>query len=181
MQRLERGGAVRNVLESGNSLTYRIQRLLAGRDQLAKEFTEADIRQPQRPNGITAPDDEAYKALLGNDFSNWRLEVGGGELALGTWQALRQRHPRTGLWPVVLGADPAWQMGRTTLTHADTGAVTPQPARVLVRPTTAWETLAAAVLAPLLGGGSSVVVEGPVDDDALARLAAAERVGGAMA
>jgi hypothetical protein len=50
-----------------------------------------------------------------------------------------------------------------------------------VRPTTAWETLAAAVLAPLLGGGSSVVVEGPVDDDALARLAAAERVGGAMA
>ena len=24
----------------------------------------------------------------------WRLEVGGGELALGTWQALRQRHPR---------------------------------------------------------------------------------------
>ncbi|CAN5649087.1 hypothetical protein BH10ACT1_BH10ACT1_07630 [soil metagenome] len=37
----------------------------------------------------------------------WRLEVGGGELALGTWDALRQRHPRTGLWPVVLGADPA--------------------------------------------------------------------------
>lgn len=74
---LERGGTVRNVLESGNSLTYRIQRLFAGRDQLAKEFTEADIRQPQRPNGITAPDDEAYKALLGNDFSDWRLEVGG--------------------------------------------------------------------------------------------------------
>ena len=81
----------------------------------------------------------------------------------------------------VLGADPAWLMGGTTLTHADTGAVTPQPGRVLVRPTTAWETLAAAVLAPLLGGGSSVVVEGPVDDDALTRLAAAERVGSAMA
>ncbi len=82
--------------------------------------------------------------------------------------------------PVVAG-DPAWLMGGATLSHADTGVVTPQPGRVLVRPTTAWETLTAAVLAPLLGGGSAVVVEGPVDDDALARLAAAERVGGAMA
>ncbi len=75
----------------------------------------------------------------------------------------------------------AWLMDGTRLTHTDTGVVTPQPGRVLVRPTTAWETLAAAVIGPLLGGGSSVVVEGPVDDDALARLAAAERVGGAMA
>jgi uncharacterized protein (TIGR03089 family) len=75
----------------------------------------------------------------------------------------------------------AWLTRGARLTHADTGAVAPQPGRVLVRPTTAWDTLAAAVLAPLLGGGSSVVVEGPVDDEALARLAAAERVGGAMA
>jgi len=81
----------------------------------------------------------------------------------------------------VPGAGLAWLMDGTRLTHTDTGAVAPQPGRVLVRPTTAWETLAAAVLAPLLGGGSAVVVEGPVDDDALARLAAAERVGGAMA
>ncbi|HEY3337564.1 MAG TPA: TIGR03089 family protein [Propionicimonas sp.] len=81
----------------------------------------------------------------------------------------------------VRDGDPAWLQGGTALTHADTGAVTPQPGRVLVRPTTAWETLAAAVIAPLLGGGSAVVVEGPVDDDALARLVAAERVGGPMA
>lgn len=67
----------RNLLESANSLTYRVQRLLAGRDALAQEFTEADIRQPQRPNGVTAPDDEDYKALLGNGFADWRLEVGG--------------------------------------------------------------------------------------------------------
>jgi uncharacterized protein (TIGR03089 family) len=81
----------------------------------------------------------------------------------------------------VPGDEPAWQLGSTTLTHADTGAVTPQPGRVLVRPTTAWETLTAAVLAPLLGGGSAVVVDGLVDDDALARLVAAERVGRALA
>ncbi len=37
----------------------------------------------------------------------WRLTVGGGDLALATWEALRTRHPRSGLWPVILGADPS--------------------------------------------------------------------------
>lgn len=36
----------------------------------------------------------------------WRLAAPGGAAALATWEALRQRHPRTGLWPVILGADP---------------------------------------------------------------------------
>ena len=69
------GDGLRNFLESANSLTYRMQRLLAGRDALAPEFTEADIRQPQRPNGVTAPDDDTYKSLLANNFADWRLEV----------------------------------------------------------------------------------------------------------
>ncbi|CAN5360891.1 molybdopterin-binding protein [soil metagenome] len=68
---------VRKVLESANNVTYRVQRLLAGRDALAQEFTEADIRQPQRPNGVTSPDDETYKSLLANQFADWRLEVSG--------------------------------------------------------------------------------------------------------
>ncbi|MGC3994117.1 MAG: TIGR03089 family protein [Propionicimonas sp.] len=53
--------------------------------------------------------------------------------------------------------------------------------RVLVRPGNAWDTLVAAVLGPVLGGGSAVVVEGPVDADRLARIAASERVEGGMA
>ncbi len=68
---------VRGVLEGANNLTYRVQRLLAGRDSLAQEFTEADIRQPQRPNGVTAPDDADYRALQSQDFADWRLEVSG--------------------------------------------------------------------------------------------------------
>ncbi len=68
---------VRDVLEGANNLTYRVQRLLSGRDALAQEFSESDIRQPQRPNGITAPDDATYKGLLSNDFADWRLEVAG--------------------------------------------------------------------------------------------------------
>ena len=64
-------------MEGANGLTYRVQRLLAGRNSLAQEFTEADIRQPQRPNGVTAPDDDTYKGLLTGNFADWRLEVAG--------------------------------------------------------------------------------------------------------
>jgi DMSO/TMAO reductase YedYZ molybdopterin-dependent catalytic subunit len=71
------GNSLRNFMEGANSLTYRVQRLLAGRDALAQEFTEADIRQPQRPNGVTAPDDDTYKRLLTGNFADWRLEVAG--------------------------------------------------------------------------------------------------------
>lgn len=68
---------LRNVMEGANDLTYRVQRLLAGRNSLAQEFTEADIRQPQRPNGVTAPGDPTYKGLLSGGFADWRLEVAG--------------------------------------------------------------------------------------------------------
>lgn len=81
----------------------------------------------------------------------------------------------------VVGTDLAWLADGLRLNHVETGAVTPQAGRVLVRPTTPWDTLAAAVVAPLLGGGSAVVVEGPLADDALARLVTAERVNAAMA
>jgi DMSO/TMAO reductase YedYZ molybdopterin-dependent catalytic subunit len=71
------GSSVRSTLERANDLSYRVQRLLQGRDSLAQEFSEADIRQPQRPNGVTNPEDESYKALLANGFTDWRLEVTG--------------------------------------------------------------------------------------------------------
>ena len=73
----DRDSAARNVLESANDLTYHVQRLLAGQDALAQEFSESDIRQPQRPNGVTAPDDDTYKGLLAGNFADWRLEVVG--------------------------------------------------------------------------------------------------------
>ena len=68
---------LRNFFEGANNLTYRVQRLLGGGYTLAQEFTEADIRQPQRPNGVTAPDDAVYKGLLSGDFADWRLKVTG--------------------------------------------------------------------------------------------------------
>lgn len=68
---------VRKVIESANTLTYRVQRLLQGRNALAHEFTTADIRQPMRPNGVTDPPDAPYKDLAANGFADWRLEVTG--------------------------------------------------------------------------------------------------------
>lgn len=69
--------SVRQVMEQANNLTYRVQRLLTKPNALAQEFTEADIRQPQRPNGVTAPEDETYKKLQAGNFADWRLEVAG--------------------------------------------------------------------------------------------------------
>lgn len=58
------------------------------------------------------------------------------------------------------------------------GAVAPRPGRALVTAGEPWPTLAQAVVAPLLGGGSTVLVEGAPDQARLARIAAAERVTG---
>ena len=71
---------------------------------------------------------------------------------------------------------PAWRDGQATFSHADLLAVDPVTERVLVRPTTAFATLTAGYLAPLLGGGSAVIVLGD-DEEAISRIAAEERIG----
>jgi DMSO/TMAO reductase YedYZ molybdopterin-dependent catalytic subunit len=90
-------GKVRKVLASANELTYRTQRLLLGNNWLAREYSESDIRQPQKPNGTENPDDEDYKALASSDFSNYKLEVGGlvEKPQRFTLQALRAMPTRT--------------------------------------------------------------------------------------
>lgn len=70
------GGALRGVLMGASGLTYRTQRLLGG-DALAPEFTAADIRQGQKPNGTINPSDADYQALASAGFADWRLQVTG--------------------------------------------------------------------------------------------------------
>lgn len=68
----------------------------------------------------------------------------------------------------------AWDDGEQVLDQTVLATVPGSPARVLVRPTSPWETVRDALVAPLLGGGSAVVVTGGGPED-LARIAADER------
>lgn len=74
---LQRGAGLRGILAGANGLTYRVQRALLGDEWLAKEFSESEIRQPQRPNGSTNPQSEDYLGLAANGFAAWRLQVDG--------------------------------------------------------------------------------------------------------
>lgn len=67
----------RSVLDSANSLTYRVQRFLIGAHRLAPEYSEADISPAFRGNGSTDPQDEAYLSLVDGHFTDWRLKVHG--------------------------------------------------------------------------------------------------------
>ena len=73
----DRESPVRKVIASANGLTYRVQRMLLGGDQLAKEFTESDIRQEHRANGTDNPEDVEYLRLAADKFAAYRLQVGG--------------------------------------------------------------------------------------------------------
>lgn len=72
-----RENAMRKFMLKANGLTMRAQRTLLSPDALATEFTQADIRQPMRPNGVTRPPDQDYQTLAANGFADFRLEVSG--------------------------------------------------------------------------------------------------------
>ena len=69
----------------------------------------------------------------------------------------------------------AWRDGTRQLTQADLASELPTDRRRLVRASDPWTTSSQAVLAPLLGGGSSVVVAGPATPDRLASIAGQEQ------
>jgi DMSO/TMAO reductase YedYZ molybdopterin-dependent catalytic subunit len=68
--------ALRQLFAGHEGLTRTAQRALIG-DRLAPEFTEADIRQGQRPNGSTDPVDATYRQMAQSGFRDYRLSVTG--------------------------------------------------------------------------------------------------------
>ena len=64
------------ILGIGETLTYATQRLLTSGQPLAREFTRDEISKVAIVNG-PAPTDETYRALLADDFKDWRLQVEG--------------------------------------------------------------------------------------------------------
>ena len=70
----------------------------------------------------------------------------------------------------------AWRDPERQLTQADLVDRPGSGLRRLVRPTDPWDTARLALVEPLIGGGSTVVVAGPADPDRLTGIAAQERV-----
>ncbi|MDE2183215.1 MAG: molybdopterin-binding protein [Alphaproteobacteria bacterium] len=68
---------VSDALSEVENLTRRAQRLFAGRQALAPEFTKADIAPVFRANGTLDPASDDYRAHAAKDFRDWRVEVGG--------------------------------------------------------------------------------------------------------
>jgi uncharacterized protein (TIGR03089 family) len=73
------------------------------------------------------------------------------------------------------GLSLAWRDRDRQLSQADLVARRGSGERRLLRPTDPWDTARAALVEPLIGGGSTVVVAGPADPDRLTEIAAQER------
>jgi DMSO/TMAO reductase YedYZ molybdopterin-dependent catalytic subunit len=73
----KRSDPVRDFLERANDLTYAAQRALVGDQVLAREYSESEIRQGQRPNGSTNPTSAEYLAAQANGFAGYRLRIKG--------------------------------------------------------------------------------------------------------
>jgi DMSO/TMAO reductase YedYZ molybdopterin-dependent catalytic subunit len=72
----DKDSALHRLFASHEGLTRTTQRALIG-DRLAPEYTDADIRQGQRPNGSVDPDSAAYRLMAGSGFADFRLTVAG--------------------------------------------------------------------------------------------------------
>lgn len=67
----------KRFLASAEGLTQASQRALLSADDLAPEYSEADLSPKFRANGSTSPDTPEYLAVAQNGFADWRLQVGG--------------------------------------------------------------------------------------------------------
>jgi DMSO/TMAO reductase YedYZ molybdopterin-dependent catalytic subunit len=68
---------VNSTLDWAEEVNQRVQRVLLGRQALAREYTEKDISREFRANGTTNPDTAEYNALATGRFLDWKLSVGG--------------------------------------------------------------------------------------------------------
>jgi len=68
---------VQSVLQLGEGLTMRAQRLVTDRTALAREFSAADMSPVFRTNGNDMPESDEYQAHAANGFADWRLKVDG--------------------------------------------------------------------------------------------------------
>jgi DMSO/TMAO reductase YedYZ molybdopterin-dependent catalytic subunit len=75
--KLDRNPRFKGVLRSAEGLTMRAQRLVGGRDSLAREYGDGDLSPVFRSNGTAKPGGPDYARHLAENFVNWRLVVDG--------------------------------------------------------------------------------------------------------
>jgi DMSO/TMAO reductase YedYZ molybdopterin-dependent catalytic subunit len=75
--RLNSAPGFRGLLEGAEHLHYRSQRILAGRDALAREYSRIDMSPVFRVNGSGRPAAADYLAHAASNFADWRLVVDG--------------------------------------------------------------------------------------------------------
>ena len=75
--KLDRNPEFKGLLRSAEGLTMRSQRLIGDRNDLAREFSEADLSPIFRSNGTSKPDTPDYARHLSENFANWRIIVDG--------------------------------------------------------------------------------------------------------
>ena len=74
--RLSQSPSFRDLLKTGDWLSYRVQRLI-GSDALAREFAPSEMSPVFRTNGNTMPGSADYQRHLTTQFADWRLQVTG--------------------------------------------------------------------------------------------------------
>ncbi len=65
------------VLSSAETVTKGAQRIFAGRNALAPEYSRADLSPLFKANGATDPADATYKAMAQTGFRSWYIAVDG--------------------------------------------------------------------------------------------------------
>jgi DMSO/TMAO reductase YedYZ molybdopterin-dependent catalytic subunit len=68
---------VRPLLDFGQMVSLRVQRLLLAGQPLAREYTAADISPDFPPNGTERPNGFDYFQMMITQFASWRLTVDG--------------------------------------------------------------------------------------------------------
>ena len=74
---LTRGLSMRPLLDFGQLMSLRGQRLLLTGQPLVREYTLADLSPEFPPNGTEMPNGSGYFELMISQFASWRLTVGG--------------------------------------------------------------------------------------------------------
>jgi DMSO/TMAO reductase YedYZ molybdopterin-dependent catalytic subunit len=69
--------SLRGVLDFGQLLSLRVQRLLLSGQPLAREYALADISPDFPPNGTSMPNGFPYFQMMVSRFASWRLTVDG--------------------------------------------------------------------------------------------------------